>query len=613
MKNLKRNIDGITLIALVVTIIILLILAGITINTLTGENGILTKVVDARTKTEMAEIKERSELVKAELNMDSLSENFKALIEKNVLLSKLQEEFEGSTRNGDIITTPNKKYDIVVDNDLNITVIEHTKSSGITLVYSIEHENTSAVVLKVHPVIDDIGEEPTEEELYQKAQEAIDNLPTDETERNEAIDKMFIEYINIMIKSGFLGIPKETVITTLSDALQLIGVKENYSSFKEFYEARMSGGESFDEFVFMLQGTIEAFKYVNMITIECSNGESYVITDSEYSTITITRNGKYTITAKDENGNTGKIQVEITQLIEEKFSKIYEKTTQITSEDGKEVWIPKGFAVGISDNINKVSEGLVITDNVNEEGYSIGNEFVWVPVDSNKFQRAGGYLSGSKVSLSTSYTEPYTNGYEKETQEYEKMKSSVETNGGFYIGRYEAGKDRNGNVVVQKGVDVYTNIGWSNSNDMKNEEGGAVEKAKDFKKGKAYENSLTSTLIYGIQWDATMQFFDSRYIDGIPEENIKNSYVSNSTGMGNYSGKVAKTGISTEYSTKNIYDMAGNIWEWTMEAQNNDSRVVRGGHYNNSGSSSPVSARYNYNPSVSGVGVGFRLALYIGL
>ena len=66
------------------------------------------------------------------------------------------------------------------------------------------------------------------------------------------------------------------------------------------------------------------------------------------------------------------------------------------------------------------------------------------------------------------------------------MYSSVTTNEGFYIGRYEAGKDKDNNekVVVQKGVDVYNYIGWNTSGDMDDETGGAVQKSKEFKKRK---------------------------------------------------------------------------------------------------------------------------------
>ena len=55
MKNQK----GITLIALVITIIVLLILAGVSIAMLTGDNGILTKATESTTATDLAEVLER--------------------------------------------------------------------------------------------------------------------------------------------------------------------------------------------------------------------------------------------------------------------------------------------------------------------------------------------------------------------------------------------------------------------------------------------------------------------------------------------------------------------------------------------------------------------------
>ena len=55
---------GITLIALVITIIILLILASVTVATLTGDNGIITKAMEARQKTEEAELDEQLKLAR---------------------------------------------------------------------------------------------------------------------------------------------------------------------------------------------------------------------------------------------------------------------------------------------------------------------------------------------------------------------------------------------------------------------------------------------------------------------------------------------------------------------------------------------------------------------
>lgn len=60
MKRINNR--GITLIALVITIIVLLILAGVTLATLTGENGILTKASEASRETEIANEQEQVSL-----------------------------------------------------------------------------------------------------------------------------------------------------------------------------------------------------------------------------------------------------------------------------------------------------------------------------------------------------------------------------------------------------------------------------------------------------------------------------------------------------------------------------------------------------------------------
>ncbi len=62
MVNLKKDNRGITLIALVITIIVLLILAGISIATLTGENGLLTKASDAKIETVNANVFEKLQI-----------------------------------------------------------------------------------------------------------------------------------------------------------------------------------------------------------------------------------------------------------------------------------------------------------------------------------------------------------------------------------------------------------------------------------------------------------------------------------------------------------------------------------------------------------------------
>ena len=62
LKNIINKRQGITLIALVVTIIVLLILAGVSISMLTGQNGILNRAKDAKEKTELAQKEENEKM-----------------------------------------------------------------------------------------------------------------------------------------------------------------------------------------------------------------------------------------------------------------------------------------------------------------------------------------------------------------------------------------------------------------------------------------------------------------------------------------------------------------------------------------------------------------------
>ena len=255
-----------------------------------------------------------------------------------------------------------------------------------------------------------------------------------------------------------------------------------------------------------------------------------------------------------------------------------------TTEDG--VPIPDGFYyVG-----GTKEEGVVISDNPADEGKGtshevaqtlVGNQFVWIPVeDDSLFQRYAGYSNGSLQSI-TDYSEPYANGYSTEADEYEAMKASVLENNGFYVGRYEAGTTATRSsssgitdpVVIKQGVNVYNYIGWSNSDDMTNETGGAVELSKNFDTVNGY-TSVTSTLIYGVQWDAIMNFIDPAYATGSCDSS---SFVRDSSGKGWYSQSVpTTTGSNADYAVKNIYDLGGNVREWTMEANNTYFRVHRG-------------------------------------
>ena len=280
-----------------------------------------------------------------------------------------------------------------------------------------------------------------------------------------------------------------------------------------------------------------------------------------------------------------------------------------TDKNGDVAPIPAGFAVSQVQGENIIDDGLVVID-------SYGNEFVWVPVnDISDFKTYAGYSSGNLQSVNCE--EPYSNGYENEQVEYDAMKNSVTKNNGFYVGRYEAGTTASsgtgirGEVVSKKGANVYNNIKWGNS--MTDETGGAVEVARGMyneEKG----DSVTSTLIYGVQWDAIM-----RWMQDVPNL-TGGKYVQDSTGMGWYSDNYAsgnpnhQTGIDVgegKNKVKNIYDLAGNVSEWTMESYDTFNRVSRGGFYDHSGSDDPASRRDLSYPSNGISYFGFRVTLYL--
>ena len=193
----------------------------------------------------------------------------------------------------------------------------------------------------------------------------------------------------------------------------------------------------------------------------------------------------------------------------------------------------------------------------------------------------------------------------KDYAETEDYADKVNTNGGFYIGRYEAGDSSaeenrtsttEGTLVTQKDKYVYNYISQTD----------ALAKAED------YNTDLTSTLLTGAAWDRTLGWL---YETG---EKTGAEILADSKSWGNYyddtfSGTTGliKTGEYEQTKAKNIYDLAGNVWEWTTESHITTSRVSRGGSFNFNGSVFPASDRYVRDPSLTSGSIGFRVTLFM--
>ena len=326
-----------------------------------------------------------------------------------------------------------------------------------------------------------------------------------------------------------------------------------------------------------------------------------------------------------------------------------------------------------------LDNGLVIED-------GNGNQYVWVEVPKSLYNNINYNSNNAKKPSSSTdyanieyclqqYTATYRNGtdysdtYAADTDNvgwfadataYNNLKNSmlksVYENGGFYVGRYEAGIGTN-RTGIEAQVDGKYPVPTT----------APVSKADAYPytyvtrtqaqnlASKVNAGTKTSSLMFGLQWDLVLAFMHNK--GNIADSTLK----SNSTAIGNYrdsvfqlsqtgkyavysnnslnstwkpsttsttnfvdssrnkiaqssygNGILVTTGTSEKNKVMNIYDIAGNVFEWTLEktSYTDDPCAGRGGIFYDTGSLSPAANHGDVSTDLSYYDIGFRVSLF---
>ena len=374
-----------------------------------------------------------------------------------------------------------------------------------------------------------------------------------------------------------------------------------------------------------------------------------IIASSVCAGLAFARNGEADAATQSEQGT------QASELVDN------ENMTVQTDAEGKKVPVPRGYVGSQAAGENKIDGGYVIyegedpvTDTNVADAQKTRNQYVWVPVpDVNKMygtdssgKKWGKLYSFSTTSTGSNYDEttgtyPYssswseTNGvmtpstnyrepdvlssyddnrYLKQyglgsmtkhdlllemQKDFNNMINSVKKYGGFYIGRYETGNLSQNIPVVQKGN---TDINYQTWYTM----------YKKCKKLKGANKQVETGMIWGSQWDRTLMWLvesKSKSIAEICDDSTSwgNNYNNSEPGAGSR----RPTGYSETWKANNIYDLAGNVYDWTLEAYSTNYRRFRGGSYNSSGVYEPASYRDSVAPTISSFSYGCRSALWM--
>ncbi len=304
------------------------------------------------------------------------------------------------------------------------------------------------------------------------------------------------------------------------------------------------------------------------------------------------------INSNGGSNNSGGEDTEKSEVEEARDSEnFFDKETTIKDDLDNEIRIPQDFKVA-KDSATKVEDGIVIEDKV-------GNQFVWIPAKTG----SGATIhttTGDKtiVYQRTAFTEEDITDDYMETLPTDE-ESSVNINGGYYIGRFEAGDK------VSTGEGEMRARGDSQSNEVSIKAGQApynwatYDAQKSLAEGMGSSRGYTGTtkMASSYAWDTAINFIQIKVPDygtNSPQGNYKDTTFSyanigeteKTETKARGSELLVLTGQTTPVS--NIYDMGGNCWERTTGLYLGASGGIlsrRGGSYFSNASDSSAGTR----------------------
>ena len=316
----------------------------------------------------------------------------------------------------------------------------------------------------------------------------------------------------------------------------------------------------------------------------------------------------------------GTISKQPVKKVEDNIGSVLSTTdnTELQDAYGNKIVVPAGFKIvsnSDTNNATTVDKGIVIEDVT--LGATDGSQFVWVPVgkiytdiaktDANaKTIELGRYefdSNGNKSAYSGSYVEEDKGDTNTTLKNYgntiakniTNFKNSVATNGGYYIGRYEA---RTSTARTAK-EDALTQITEKETDQIYNYV--TQIQAAQLAQNMYNSSKFTSDLINSYAWDTAIIF--------IQKCTTQTNYA-NQTSLN--TGSLAQIGTTADKQC-NIFDMASNVYEWTTETSHNSDYPCdfRGGNYY--GINFYTSSRNGNNTSESSINIGFRSLLFINV